>query len=454
MKTTEQKVLKFIDRLKLINENDKLLVAFSGGPDSVFALKFLLKYLSRLKITLGACHINHQLRGKDSDNDQLFCRIFCEENNVELHTASFDVTSFASDNSLSLEEAARKIRYEEFQKIAIEFGYTKIVTAHNMSDNSETVLFNLFKGTGIKGLRGIPVQRENIIRPFLCLSKDEIVNYLKLTDSDFCLDKSNDDQKFKRNFLRNEIIPKIKEEINPNFDEAVLRNSEILSNSIEIVNSLAETEYQRLVDENDDSFSIKINRNISDELFSEVIRKAVDKHLDIEVTFSDIQHILSLSKGNAGSKLELKNNTVVINDRDKIVFVKKTVDETELVKLKIGDEVIFEGKKFFLEEVENHINNLKFSKEFELFSADNLTEFFILRRWKNGDRFIPLGMANFKSVSDFLTDQKVSSLKKREQLVLENDSKIVALLNCRIDNRVKITDITKRVYKLWTMKIS
>ena len=165
MKATEQKVIGFINRYKLIIPGEKLLIALSGGPDSVFALYFLLKYLKKYKIELLAVHFNHNLRGKESNQDEKFCEKLCENLNVPFYSVQLYVKTFAKQNKLSIEEAARKLRYSNLIEIAKDFNCNKIVTAHNQSDNTETVLLNFFSGTGYSGFSGIPVQRENIIRP-------------------------------------------------------------------------------------------------------------------------------------------------------------------------------------------------------------------------------------------------------------------------------------------------
>ncbi len=188
MKKTEQKILKFISDKKLIAKNNKVLIAFSGGPDSVFLFHLLIKYRRKFKIDLGAVHINHKLRGKDSDGDESFCKEFCDKFSIPIYLIRRDVKKYAKKKKMSLEEAGREIRYSEFVKIARANKYTKIATGHNCDDNAETVFLNLIKGTGIKGLAGIPVQRENIIRPMLILTKNEILDYLNINNIEFRID--------------------------------------------------------------------------------------------------------------------------------------------------------------------------------------------------------------------------------------------------------------------------
>ncbi len=172
MNSTEQKVIRFIQSQSLIKTGDKILIALSGGPDSVFLLYFLKKFANKFGIELGAFHLNHSLR-KSADKEQKFCQKLSEELSINFYTSKADVKSYAKKNKISVEEAGRIIRYDVLNDCAEKNNYTKIATAHNADDNAETVLLNISKGTGIKGISGIPVVRENIIRPILCLRKSE-----------------------------------------------------------------------------------------------------------------------------------------------------------------------------------------------------------------------------------------------------------------------------------------
>ena len=171
MKTIEQKVLKFIDEKDLIQRNDRVLVALSGGPDSTFLLHFLLKFRKKYNIELGAVHVNHMIRGKSAIEDEEFCRKLSVNLNIKYFAGQKNVRLYAKKNKYSLEEAGRIIRYETLNKVLKQKGFNKIATAHNCSDNAETVLLNLIKGTGIKGISGIPPKRGYIIRPILGLKK-------------------------------------------------------------------------------------------------------------------------------------------------------------------------------------------------------------------------------------------------------------------------------------------
>ena len=238
MKRTEQKILRFIEQYNLIKKGDKILVALSGGPDSVLVLHFLNKFRKKYKIELLALHFNHGLRGKESDQDANFAKEFCDTLNIQFSLKKLDVKNFAKRNNFSIEEAARLLRYKNLEIIAEKQNCTKIVTAHNLSDNTETILMNLFTGTGVSGLKGIPIHRDNIIRPLICLGKQEILDYLTKEKINYRVDSSNLSDDFRRNYIRNRIVPLVKTKLNPQIDEALFRSSQNLANSLQLNETL------------------------------------------------------------------------------------------------------------------------------------------------------------------------------------------------------------------------
>lgn len=244
MKSVEEKVLLFIAGEKLIKQNDKILVGFSGGADSVFLLSFLKKFQKKFNLSLVAVHLNHNLRGKEANEDESFCKNFCAALNIPIIIKKKNVKAFAQKNKLSLEEAGRKIRYKLFDEVAAKEQCTKIATAHHQSDNTETVLLNLVKGSGLNGAAGIPAKRGNIIRPLLGVTKDEIFSYLKNKKILFRNDSSNEQNDFQRNYLRNKIVKNLKEEINPKLDEKIFNFSSAVKDVLSFVDSMLEESFR------------------------------------------------------------------------------------------------------------------------------------------------------------------------------------------------------------------
>lgn len=448
-KKTEQKVLNFIDSQKLINAGDKILIALSGGPDSVFALYFLNKYKKRFKIEIAAAHLNHKLRGIDSHKDEKFCKDLCGHLKVEFISNEIDIKKLKKENRKSIEEIARIERYKFFDYAAAKIHADKIVTAHNQNDNTETVLLNLIKGTGLKGITGIPVRREKIIRPFLCLTKEEILQYLKNSKIIFRIDKSNRENEYQRNILRNKIIPRIKSELNHSVDNAIFRTSSNLRELSSIITKQTEIYFKEFVEQDKDSQKINLNlfKKVETLFVDEVIKLSLEKFLRTDITSKDIEKIKKIYHNQVGKEVNFRKNFSAIRERE-IILLRKPVETcSEERKIKIGQSIQIKDKWFSIGLIKNSRFIVSQSGcEFVSLNVEHPT--FTLRSWKEGDKFKPLGMKKFKKVSDFLTDLKIPASAKKEQLVLTYRNQIIWVVGLRIDDRYKITSQTKRAIKL------
>ncbi len=452
IKSTEQKVVKFILKKKLIDNGDSILVALSGGADSVFLLEFLLKYKRRFNMEIAAFHLNHNLRGKEANIDEQFCKNLTAQKRIPFFSSSKNVKLFAKRKRMSIEEAGRELRYGELLKIAKSHNYTKIATAHNADDNAETVLLNLIKGTGIKGLSGIPERREKIIRPILVLSKKEILDYLHNKKIKYRTDSSNIENEYQRNYLRNEIIPLIKNKLNPQFDSAVFRTSEIIRGYTSLIDEQIKIAVKNTVTYKQQKLIINLIQleETDVRLYGDVLRKTVRKYFNEELESKNISELLKLIKAQTGREINFPNGIVAVKERDSIIIYlkKREVKNIIQIEIKIGEEKQFEGKSVSISTINR--NKLSFYNTInkEYISADKNKSSFILRRWKDGDRFYPLGMKNSKKLSDFLAEQKIRSSEKKEQLVLTNSGIIVWVVGIRIDERYKISAETKKVLEL------
>lgn len=448
-KKIEQKVISFIESQKLIEEGDKILIALSGGPDSVFALHFFNKYKRKYKIEIAAAHLNHKLRAKDSERDEVFCKSLCKELGIEFICSHAEIKKLKEESKKSIEEIARNERYKFLEYTANQLHASKIVTAHNQDDNTETVLINLIKGTGVKGLSGIPVQRGKIIRPTLAVQKTEILQYLKERKLKYRKDKSNDENEYQRNIIRNKLLPIIKFELNPSITEAVFRTSQNLRVISSLINKQTESLFQKFVEYKDDAF--KIGNKLFDEsenlFIDEVIKLTLEKFLHSDITAKDIAKLKRLYLSQTGKEIKFKENYFATREREDLLLrIEKKSISGEL-KIKIGQTLHLEVFDISISRVKNSrfIMN-QTGCEFVSIDVENPT--FTLRKWKDGDKFMPLGMKNFKKISDFLTDQKIASSEKRKQLVLTYRNQIIWLVGLRIDERYKITTSTKRALKL------
>ncbi|MGE5497913.1 MAG: tRNA lysidine(34) synthetase TilS, partial [Syntrophothermus sp.] len=399
IKTIEQKVISFADEFRLIAEGSRILVALSGGPDSVFALKFLHKYEKRFKIQLGAAHINHSLRGEDSDRDEQFCHELAEKLGIHFYSRRVDVLTYAHKNKLSVEEAARILRYNVLEELAETDKYDKIVTAHNMNDNTETVLLNLIKGTGLKGISGIPPERGKIIRPFLSLKKEEILQYLHDTGTEYRIDESNKKNDYERNFIRNILLPSIKDNLNPSAEQNIFNSSvnfrniqSFLDAEIdEAVKKTAETRGHQVI------LSIEKLNGLHPSLLGEIVKKLITETFSGEFEYKDLSIIKSLLANQPGRSAELGRGIMVYRERDSLLFMlKENENECSRASLKIGESAELCGRTLRITEVRHRPETGQSSRLNEYICADSLGDEFVFRIWQPGDKFIPLGMSGFK----------------------------------------------------------
>ena len=452
MKKTEEKVIKFIAKHDLISRGDKILVSLSGGADSVFLLFFLNKHKEKYKSEIGAFHLNHMLRGKDADNDEKFCSELCRSYNIPFFSVRKNIKLLSKKNKVSFEEAGRDARYDELENISRKNGYNKIATAHNAGDNAETILLNLIKGTGLKGLGGIPVKRNNIIRPLLPLKKEQILKYLELKKINYRTDKSNEEPDFERNFIRLNIIPLVKEKLNPSLEDTLLSSSSILTDINSFIAKLVDKEIAGIKkDKLSLSIPLEIIRNFHEELRGFLIKTVIERNFIVTTTFNDISAILELVDNETGKYINISGGFICFRDR-KHIFITEEEPESKEFLIKPGENVVINGYKISV----NYSESSLFSGEKfkELISADNLADdVFILRNWKPGDRFFPIGMKGTKNVSDFLNNLKLEPSQKKKQLVLLNNNNIVWIVGQRIDNRFRITEKTKKVLELCLKKM-
>lgn len=451
MERIEQKFLKFIDGLSLINSGEKILVAFSGGPDSVFLLHLLEKYKRRLKIEIFAIHINHLLRGKEAKEDENFCEKFCRERNIKFFSVKKRVRYFAERNKMSVEEAGRILRYKEFEKVLKQNNLDKIATAHNANDNTETVLLNLIKGTGLDGISGIPVNRENIIRPILNLTKEEILSYLQKNKISFQIDKTNEGSDYERNYLRNKIIPLIKQKLNPSLDTAILNSSD---NFKDIRNYILKNEHENFrIIEKDSKGVLKISidefKMKDGSIRNLLLKNLLERELEQPVFSEDIKKIYSLINAQAGRRVELPGGKVVFRERDYLKFVSEQDHNEEIsIRIRVGESKNTHAGIISIKKCDKESISYSNNKNKEYISADKAIGEFIVRRWQSGDSFFPLGMKGSKKISDFLNEQKVESSAKKNHLILLNKNNVVWVIGLRIDDRYKIMPSTKKILEL------
>ncbi len=451
MNRTEQKFLKFIDEKELIETGDKILTAFSGGPDSVFLLFLLYKFRKRLGIEISAIHINHSLRGIAANEDENFCREFCSERTIDFTAIKKNVRSFAAKNGYSLEEAGRILRYKEFETLLRQNKLDKTATAHNAGDNTETVLLNVIKGTGLDGISGIPARRDNIIRPILCFTRDEILSYLAENKIPYCIDQSNEESNFDRNFLRNKVLPLIRERLNPSIDNAMLISSENLGNIKDYILANETRVFGKIEKDSSRNLIIPLGdiRKADRTLIGMLLKNIMIRELGIKIYSNDIRKVISLESAQTGKKIELSGRIIVFRERDHLKFIQDSSLQKDFKAIiRAGGSISTPGGKLSIKICDSGSQLYSNNKNKEYISADSASDEFTIRRWKEGDSFHPLGMNGTKKISDFLNEQKVESSGKKNHLILLNSNKVVWVIGLRIDDRFKITSSTQKILEL------
>lgn len=431
--------LKFIDTHKLIAKNDRVLLAVSGGADST-ALAHLF---SKTEIPFGISHCNFQLRGAESEGDEKFVRQLAAALGVNCHVKRFDTGTVSSVQNISIQMAARDLRYAWFEELLQRGNYTKIATAHHKNDTLETVIFNLTKGTGIAGFHGIKVKRGKVIRPLLFATRNEVEQYLRKNKLEWQDDTSNESEKYHRNLIRKKVIPLLKQ-INPNLENSMEQTvakmgavEEFFADKMEAMKS------QLLESRNGDWWiSIKKLRKIKG---AEIVLFELLKPYGFN--FAQSVDVISATASHPG-KLFYSETHVLNVDRDHLVL-SEIQGNALTFQIEAGDELVT-TPYFSLQcrTLPKESFALVASGDIAFLDLGKLRFPLQIRQWQQGDFFYPLGMKNRKKLSDFMIDEKIPVNLKSKVFVLLSGEDIVWVIGHRIDNRYKVTDTTREVCQI------
>lgn len=417
----EKKIAQYIDNEKLFPLNARIIVALSGGADSVA----LLRILHTLGYDCEAAHCNFHLRGAESDRDEMFVRKLCKTMRIPLHTIDFATEQYAIEKKISIEMAARELRYQWFAEIKEKTKANVIAVAHHQDDSVETVLLNLIRGTGINGLLGIRPKNGDIVRPLLCISRKEITDYLQNAKQEYMTDSTNLQDEYTRNKIRLNLLP-LMQEINPLVKEHIIDTSNYLNDVNRIYNKGIEEGKQRVIEKGDIRIISLLKEPSPEALLFEIL-------YPLGFNAAQTKNILAMLEGQTGKQFISKDGWRVVKDRELLLIDKKEKQEIPPFCL-IKEEK--EYTKDFIIPREKHI---------ACFDTDKLIGEINLRKWQTGDIFIPFGMKGKKKVSDYLTDRKFSIIQKENQWVLCCGDKIIWIVGERTDNRFRIDEKTKKV---------
>ena len=453
-----QRYQEFIKKEHLFSPKDKLLLAVSGGVDSVV----LCELCKQAAYDFIIAHCNFQLRGEESERDEKFVRQLGEKYKVEIKVKKFETEKFAQENKMSIQEAARVLRYEWFGVLvdSSEFGVGKyehdsrlptfLLTAHHGDDNIETLLMNFFRGTGLHGLTGIPISGPStalayIKRPLLPFSKKELIVFAKENKLQFVEDSSNLSSKYTRNFFRNEIIPaisKVYPQVNENLIENINRFKEI-----EKLYKLSISDIKKkLVKEKGSEWHIPVKQLLgyhNRALIYEII-------CDFGFTEKQIEEVIKLAESDSGKYIDSPtfDYRIIKHRHWFIISLINSVDSRMIIIEEKDKTAQFEEGVVEIEKLQTTNYKPQTSNDIACLDSKEINFPLILRKWKTGDYFYPLGMKKKKKLSRFFIDQKLSKTEKEKVWVVEMDKKIIWVVGKRIDERFKVTDKTKNVLKI------
>jgi len=431
--------LENITKNKLFEPQQKVLLAISGGIDSMV----MLYLFEKSGFDYGIVHCNFQLRGAESDGDEEFVKRQVLIHGVPAFFQKFDTEEYAQLNGISIEMAARELRYEYFEKVRIENNYDFIATAHHSDDLIETFFLNLSRKTGIKGLTGIKEKSGNIVRPMLFANRSEIESFAKENYIDFREDSSNSEVVFQRNFLRHKILP-LFIELNPSFKKNILASIENLKDAETIYSTYFDAEKQKVLEIATDSPIIDIKKLISSNnpqiLLFEILSGFGFNTTVIDEVFQSLE-------SESGKQFFSKTHRLV-KDREKLFISLIDENENKIYYVEVDDIELFQPFDLKIERFSGKSFKIRIEKNIACIDMEKLEFPLLIRKWRQGDYFQPLGMDGFKKVSDFFIDEKIPLHVKEKTWLLCSGEKIVWIMGHRIDNRFKITPKTINVLQI------
>ncbi len=433
-KSFREKVLQFIEDNHLFSKKDKLLIAFSGGVDSTSLAYFLHKE----GFSVALAHVNFSLR-EEADKDQKFCEEFAEKLNIPCYIKKVHTRKITAKTKESVQEAARRIRYEFFYELLKNYSYDYILTAHHKDDNIETALFSLIKSKHYNIFKDISWKNNKIRRPFQGVSKSEIREFARKNYLSFVIDASNFDTKYQRNFLRLEIIPKL-EELNPSFKKHFSERLEFYKQQIKVLNKLLFQKFENHISETEQGTEILLSAPQEQEEW----KMFLAGYLADKFGFStaETERIFKLINAQTGKFVKIRNFIAIKNK--KVIILSREIG-SEGTKKKVSGTFEYENLIFAYKTMNPFSVNYKSSFSDKIyFDADKISGDLYIRSWQEGDAYIPLGMQGKKKVSDILNELYVPSVLKKRIWLLEDAEGIVYVAGYRIAERIKIDAHTQK----------
>jgi len=428
-----EKFLKYIEKNQLFSPNDRVLLAISGGIDSV-----VMSYLFfQAKFRFGIVHCHFSLR-PEADEEADFVKALAEKLAVPFYFKKFETETFAKNEKISIQMAARKLRYDFFEQIRNENQFSYIATAHHLNDSLETAIFNLAKGTGIAGLRGILPKNGFLIRPMLFATRKEIEFFVKNNQISYLEDSSNISEKYKRNFIRHQIVPRLAGQINPHLVENFAETAQKLIFTEKIQEAYFQELEKKIWQKKGLAYYLDLSEN----------RDAVVLHHFLEPFGFSFRQCLQMQENEQVGSDFFSEEYWVVRDRKQLVITPISFRQDITEKYYIASQQETLQTDFFSLEIKiSETLPVRFVSPHEAlyFDAEKLHFPLVVRAWQEGDKFQPLGMKGTRKISDFLTDEKVPKNLKKRIFVLESGKEIAGILGMRSSEKFKVNTNTQKV---------
>lgn len=436
-----EKFQRFTRSHALFDSGDRILLAVSGGKDSMT----MLNVFSAAGLNFGIAHCNFQLRGEESDGDENFLRHTAEESGIPLFVKRFDCRAYAKEKDISIQMAARELRYDWFDKLLQIHNYSVIATAHHLDDSVESTIMHLLRGSGVKGLKGIPVKRDSVIRPMMCFSRSEIDQMVVDLGVKFREDRSNATNAYLRNKIRHELIPHLKA-LDPEYVRQFATSQDILRQESEALDYLLEQHYggkdnQEVIGDHTYSLSaIKADPGLK--LF--LTRKLVQSGF----SYDQITDIIEGDPDRTGVEFKTDTKRVVLNRGEMILTGSLSTEHLDIEIAKQPEEVSLPGGKLHFNICTTEDYRKSQNPNVEYVDIGKVSFPLCVKTWKQGDRFQPIGMGGSQKLQDYFTNQKLSALEKEEVLILWSGEKILWVIPYRISEEFKVDSDTRECLRM------
>ena len=450
--SVDTQFVRFIETTGLVRPGDSIVLAVSGGIDSTVMTHLFADLLPRWNLKLAVAHVNHQLRGEESDGDEAFVRELSVALKIPFSSERVNILDFAHSAHISKQEAARQMRYECLERARQKMGAQCVATAHQADDNAETVLLNALRGTGIRGLAGIPVRRDagNIIRPLLFARRSEIEQYAREHHIRYRTDSSNESIEYRRNYVRHNVIPVIQASGEFDVVPSLNRMSRLMRQLDDLLTAEVRLVLPGLLTQGDQGSSLLDIAKLQSkpDYLQEAIVLEVLRRLAVEIDADKVLRVLELCDLTTGSQVQLSKSLHVYRDRDYLSFVRPREESPLHESVALGHTYAFHDFRFSLSLPIPVPSELGATPGVEFVDAGTLGDRLLVRSWEEGDWFMPLGLKARKKISDYFVDEKISLLQKKRIPIFESNGDIVWICGKRLDDRFKVTNRTHSVIRL------